>query len=175
MKFRITVLITALALSACVGKSSSSGDASKQTKVTTQQEQVQNWLNEHNKYRKMHQVSELKWSAKIAKSAQDYANTCPNGHSNTNYGENLAYSTALQTENDVVKRWYDEVDKYDFSNPKFNTQTGHFTQIVWKNTTEIGCGQKSNCGGKWKDIVVCQYNPAGNYQRQFGANVFPKK
>lgn len=46
--------------------------------------------------------------------------------------------------------------------------TGHFTQVVWKATKRLGCGQ----AGKF---VVCNYYPAGNVQGQFRDNVAPAK
>jgi hypothetical protein len=36
---------------------------------------------------------------------------------------------------------------------------GHFTQLVWKDTTNLGCGLNTRCG---MAIYVCQYAPAGN-------------
>ena len=39
------------------------------------------------------------------------------------------------------------------------TQIGHYSQMVWKSTTKIGCAQ-SRAGGN--DILVCRYDPAGN-------------
>lgn len=42
--------------------------------------------------------------------------------------------------------------------------SGHFTQIVWKDSIEIGIGK---AGG----IVVINYNPAGNWDGEFKANV----
>jgi allophanate hydrolase subunit 1 len=40
---------------------------------------------------------------------------------------------------------------------------GHYTQIIWKNTTEVGCGLAR---GAQMDYFVCQYNPPGNFQGQ---------
>ena len=41
----------------------------------------------------------------------------------------------------MVTLWYEEVHEYDFDKPTgFSTRTGHFTQVVWKATTEVGCG-----------------------------------
>lgn len=52
---------------------------------------------------------------------------------------------------------------------KFSDDVGHFTQLVWKNTTTVGCGA-ANCDGiGW--LLVCEYNPAGNVIGQFGGNV----
>jgi len=43
------------------------------------------------------------------------------------------------------------------------SDVGHYTQVIWKNTTEVGCGvARSNQGEIW----VCNYNPPGNYQGQ---------
>jgi hypothetical protein len=40
------------------------------------------------------------------------------------------------------------------------TNTGHYTQIVWRKTTQIGCGS-ATCGNS--NVVVCRYSPPGNY------------
>jgi hypothetical protein len=36
--------------------------------------------------------------------------------------------------------WYGEIAKYDFRRGGFSMDTGHFTQVVWRSTTTIGCG-----------------------------------
>lgn len=52
--------------------------------------------------------------------------------------------------------------------------TGHFTQVVWKNTKNLGVGVAFANNGN-KAIVVANYFPPGNYQGQFGAHVFEAK
>jgi hypothetical protein len=37
---------------------------------------------------------------------------------------------------------------------------GHYTQVVWRDTTEVGCGLATANGN---DILVCNYNPPGNF------------
>ena len=51
--------------------------------------------------------------------------------------------------------------------------TGHFTQVVWKSTTQLGCGLAVNRGNKI--YGVCNYSPAGNVVNAgfFKANVLP--
>lgn len=136
------------------------------------------WLVAHNQLRTLHQVSNLMWSDALAKQAQQYADSCPAGHSKqgkVKYGENLAFSTApVMSYTDVVKAWYDEINLYDFNHPKFSLKVGHFTQVVWKTTTQVGCGYKSGCEtGDWSDIWVCQYQAPGNILGQFAQNVLP--
>jgi hypothetical protein len=41
---------------------------------------------------------------------------------------------------------------------------GHYTQIVWRQTTEIGCGMATGSNGN--DFLVCRYNPMGNWVGQ---------
>ncbi|MDO9190699.1 MAG: CAP domain-containing protein [Sulfurimicrobium sp.] len=41
---------------------------------------------------------------------------------------------------------------------------GHYTQLVWKKTTAVGCGM-AVCGSR-DQIWVCQYSPAGNWAGQ---------
>ena len=47
--------------------------------------------------------------------------------------------------------------------------TGHFTQVVWVNSTELGMGHaKSQSGSVY---TVARYAPAGNFMGQFADNV----
>jgi hypothetical protein len=36
---------------------------------------------------------------------------------------------------------------------------GHYSQIVWKTTTKVGCGFAESNGS---DVLVCDYAPPGN-------------
>lgn len=70
--------------------------------------------------------------------------------------------------------WGNERLKYDYNNPGFSSATGHFTQVVWKQSTNLGCGWKRCHGGSGKAngyYVVCRYTPPGNYQGRFKKNV----
>merc|ERR1711957_878063 len=65
--------------------------------------------------------------------------------------------------------WWDEKKEYsinDVSKVSFSSGTGHFTQMAWATSTEIGCGYALFEEGKWKskEIVVCNYIVAGNFQ-----------
>jgi uncharacterized protein YkwD len=60
-------------------------------------------------------------------------------------GENLAAGYANAS--NAVDAWADERTAYDFNNPGFSESTGHFTQVVWKATTTVGCG-RVDCEGK---------------------------
>ncbi len=131
---------------------------------------IQKWIDIHNQYRLKHQVNPVNWSTTVANSAQTYADTCPQNHSHSGYGENLAWGYSSITS--VVTAWYSEATSYDFNTPGFSSTTGHFTQIVWKGTKEIGCALQTGCPG-WPTTWVCQYSPPGNYYGQFAQNVFP--
>lgn len=37
--------------------------------------------------------------------------------------------------------WYDEIKDYDFNKIKYNPKTGHFTQVIWAESTQIGAGK----------------------------------
>lgn len=80
-------------------------------------------------------------------------------------GENLAVGYANITA--VVEAWGDERKMYNFDRPTgFSMSTGHFTQLIWKNTNSVGCG-RVDCHNSATDgasgwLVVCEYWPAGN-------------
>lgn len=128
----------------------------------------------HNNKRALHKdTPALTWSSELQSYAQNYADNydCSGNliHSGGPYGENLALGYGIEG---AVQAWYDEIADYDFANPGFSENAGHFTQLVWKSSTQVGCAIKT-CGGSWGDYVICSYNPAGNFIGDFPNNVMP--
>jgi hypothetical protein len=66
--------------------------------------------------------------------------------------------------------WYNEVSAYNYNNPVFGMTTGHFTQVVWNASNQLGMGLATSSKGTY---CVGQYQPAGNYAGQFSTNVKP--
>jgi len=126
-------------------------------------------LQRHNMYRCMHGVPPLSWSADLAQIAQKYADSQP-GHKHSQWahshglGENLYWWSPMNPVKGV-DFWYDEIKRTnDGKVSAFSSGTGHYTQLVWRSTTEVGCGQKDG-------LLVCNYKPAGNMAGEFSSNV----
>lgn len=140
---------------------------------------VKEVLAAHNEYRRKHSVPELKLNDDMCKLAQDWATHCADTHilahrPNCPYGENVfcLYNSdfsQIPTAKEPVKQWYDEIREYDFDSDKVNPKTLHFTQVVWRNSTELGVGIAKN--DKGETYVVANYNPRGNYVGHFKENV----
>lgn len=148
-------------------------------------------LSQHNTYRTTHRSPSLTASASLNASAQRWAEQMAASgsfqHSSAsqrnNAGENLyvSYTTANSVAaatlaNQAVTGWYNEVSSYNYANPVFSMQTGHFTQVVWRSSTELGCGSArgtATLSGRTYNAfyVVCHYSPAGNVTGQFAQNV----
>lgn len=130
-------------------------------------------LNAHNGHRAKHCVPNLTWSAQMAADAQAWANACNFAHSSVG-GENLwmGSPSGPHTAKSASDSWYDEIRVYDFNNPRASyvawqsdrsKEVRHFTQLVWRNTTQLGCA-KALCGSQ--DYWVCRYSPVGNFNGQ---------
>jgi hypothetical protein len=130
----------------------------------------------HNTLRALHQAPSLVWDDTLAAYAKTHATNCRFQHSGGQYGENLA--AGYHSISDAVYAWYAEKANYSFQNPGFSMKTGHFTQVVWKKTTKIGCAYVPCNGenGTPGNFLVCEYNPPGNITNPgyFEANVLPQ-
>lgn len=127
-------------------------------------------LNSTNTYRRQYNASSLYWNTTLEKFATSYLQsdtTCRFAHSGGPYGENLAIGYANATA--AVEAWGNEEEEYNFNDPGFSEETGHFTQLVWKATRGVGCGRKL-CGTRgW--FVVCEYWPRGNVGGEYEEEV----
>uniref|UniRef100_A0A0N5BQ79 SCP domain-containing protein n=1 Tax=Strongyloides papillosus TaxID=174720 RepID=A0A0N5BQ79_STREA len=139
-----------------------------------------NYLIQTNMYRQLHGSPDLTNSEQLENLAQAYAEKLGEEYNgklihdpDKTYGENLAY-VPISMIVDPVRLWYNEIQNYHYENPGFGMNTGHFTQLVWKNTKEMGCGiGKVNEKYPGYYIVSCKYNPSGNYEGQYKENVLP--
>lgn len=137
-------------------------------------------LKTHNEYRQKHGVPALKLNRELCRLSQIHADYLAKKavleHSkNRDLGENIYCITSTNTNvtmtgDEPVKNWYDEVSKHTFGIEPNNLSTGHFTQVVWKDTKELGVAF-AKYGGKI--VVVANYKPAGNIIGQFSENVAP--
>jgi len=78
------------------------------------------------------------------------------------YGVNIYRGVQFPTADDVMNLWLREQRHYKGN--EINEQTifdcGHYTQIIWRQTTVIGCAMSQTKGGMY--IIVCLYSPKGN-------------
>jgi hypothetical protein len=114
------------------------------------------------------------WSDKLAADAKTYAEhliatgefTHPNAewvaaHPTAPEGENLAGSSGspLTKLAQMAEGWVSEKSNYHGEPGDFNG-VGHYTQMVWRTTTAVGCATASGHG---RDVLDCRYSPPGNY------------
>ncbi len=110
----------------------------------------------------------LTWSNDVAAVAQAWADMCRFEHNTGrgNLGENILIATPnTVTTAGVVQNWASEAASYDYGRNACapGKQCGHYTQIVWRSTTPVGCATKV-CP-PWQ-LWVCNYSPPGNYLGQ---------
>jgi uncharacterized protein YkwD len=123
----------------------------------------------HNEVRAGVDVPALVWSDHLAAHAQDWAwqllrNQQFYHRPNSNFGENLfeiSGGSALPAQ--VVEDWASEARDYNYRANTCDGVCGHYTQLVWRNTTEVGCAvaRISNV-----EVWVCNYHPPGNWVGQ---------
>jgi pathogenesis-related protein 1 len=150
-----------------------------QTGSRLTQQEVQTVLDLHNKARAEAGVQEqVTWDPQIAQFAQAWADNIASrsafehrswadGPWKQKYGENLAGGFGDNAVATGVGLWLAEKSKYNGqAMDGQNYQVfGHYTQMIWQNTRKIGCG-KAYDAQKKMFIIVCNYDPPGNYTGQ---------
>ncbi len=131
----------------------------------------------HNEYRQKAGVPALEWSDELSAYAQQWAdyltkNGCVMKHRPQDgsykqvHGENLYMATiGFYSVADGIADWYNEKRLYNgdpISGSNFHA-VGHYTQLMWANTTKLGAGI-AYCNGNF--ILVCNYDPPGNVMGQ---------
>jgi hypothetical protein len=164
MKNKSMVIFTALS----VGVLASAGAV---LPAVAQNSMAQEILNAHNRYRAEVGVPPLAWSPTLASHAQQWANQGRFQHSSgTGEGENLWMGTSRRfSPTQMVGSWGDEKRSFvrgTFPNVSSTgnwANVGHYTQVIWRNTTQVGCGGV-DVGGNY--IFVCRYSSPGNVMGQ---------
>jgi pathogenesis-related protein 1 len=114
----------------------------------------------------------LTWSNDLAEFARDWAENCEWEHSDGPCGENLYASNGYPiTGNLAVDSWEEEADDYNYSTGNCSGVCGHYTQVVWRGSTQVGCaykrcpagGSNGPFGASAWDFIVCNYDPPGNF------------
>jgi len=137
-----------------------------------------------NTYRRLHQASPLQHNCDLSSMAQRWADQLASqnmlSHSRATFrGQPLGENCFMMSSSagrpvsggEVVDSWYSEIKNYNFRTHS-GSDTGHFTQVVWKGSQEVGVGKAVSRDGR-TCIVVANYYPAGNFRDRHAENVFP--
>lgn len=123
----------------------------------------------HNAIRDRVGVPPLIWSNQLASRAREWAGHLLEGRQfyhrpNSNYGENLfAVTGAAASAAEVVQDSASESRDYNHHWNACRGVCGHYTQLVWRDTREVGCAVASDAR---REVWVCNYNPPGNWVGQ---------
>ena len=138
----------------------------------------------HNHWRSAVGTSPVVWADDLASAAQQWADHlaaekgCNMVHSSSSArqktGENLYWASPLRWSDGrlelqnvpgkkVVDAWGSEKNDYDEASHRCapGKVCGHYTQVVWHSTREVGCG-KQQCADL-SQVWVCRYRPTGNW------------
>ncbi|EXJ93633.1 hypothetical protein A1O1_02025 [Capronia coronata CBS 617.96] len=156
--------------------------------TTVSSDYQQGILDSHNIHRRNATVSNLVWSDEMASIAAQIASSCVYAHDTSagggGYGQNIG---AGAPPSDIPAMITDEMYNGEINYyPAYGVEPdmsnfekwGHYSQIVWKSTTSVGCATQycpnglANTGsGVSPYFTVCNYSPPGNFGGQYAVNV----
>ena len=160
----------------CISQSAYSQNTSQYTASKFTSDDISQFLDHHNKARGELNLAPLKWNKNIAAYAQEWAEFLANkkkcklmhrdalNKNPMDLGENLYWISSGENFQAVqaAVAWYSE--KSFFNNQPFSynmaDKVGHYTQMIWSGTTELGAGKATCPSGAV--IIVANYNPMGN-------------
>jgi pathogenesis-related protein 1 len=143
------------------------------TTTTMAQNSPEDYVAAHTAARAEVGLGQVWWDQNLADYAEWWANqrrgVC-GGHSGVvGYGENTYWGPAGWPWSgvDAVNLWVDEKQYYDYdSNSCWGPYgCGHYTQVVWHDSTLIGCA-RVECDNDLGVFITCNYYPPGNWDNQ---------
>ncbi|XP_010003188.1 PREDICTED: cysteine-rich secretory protein 2 [Chaetura pelagica] len=143
---------------------------------TLREDQQKLIVDTHNAFRRAvkpaaSNMMKMEWSPSAAKNAQNWANQCTLRHSpanlrttNVRCGENLFMSSGPSPWSHAMQVWHNEVKDFEYGTGEKTPRAviGHYTQMVWHSSHEIGCGVALCPNSRYKYFYVCHYCPQGN-------------
>ncbi|MGM1064382.1 CAP family protein [Saccharothrix sp. Mg75] len=154
----------------------------------TDQEFLDGIVQSINDYRAKHGAAPVQLDPELVEYAKSRAalvsteNYLNHGHAGlrTGLGENLSWQASsapgVAATTGATGSWYGEIKDYDFAlpAPADSSKTGHFTQLVWKDSARVGAGRAYGKGGDWYETYIALvFSPAGNMEGAYQANVSP--
>ncbi|BFF91383.1 Golgi-associated plant pathogenesis-related protein 1-like [Drosophila madeirensis] len=132
---------------------------------------AQDALKRHNEIRKGHGCPDLQLDDELSTDCQAYAKTLSEKgkiepSNGDGYTENLCITILKPI--DCLESWYMERALHDYSAPRLNAETEHFTAMIWKSSTKLGIGLVTKDDNNY---VVARYKPKGNVKSEFKENV----
>ncbi|XP_071509739.1 GLIPR1-like protein 1 [Diadema antillarum] len=139
------------------------------------------FLSAHNEFRgivspEAANMVQLQWDDSLAQMAQQWADRCWYGHGNPDnispyswVGQNIWAGSGTGWDHyGMIENWYSEAEDYHFANHSCSGVCGHYTQIMWAETTHVGCAVAmcstlENLDWSPATILVCNYGEGGNY------------
>lgn len=120
-------------------------------------------------------IIEMTWDSELESKAQAFAETCPDAFNFRNRSSNsyilvgemieftLQKTLSIPT---ILKKWFDSSQAFNpayIPNFRFNFAYSGFTQMVWAETSRVGCGYASyKIGFTDYTTLVCNYYTPGN-------------
>ena len=140
-------------------------------------------LNNNNEYREKHGAPLLLLNPSLTTKANEYANLMAEKNSVMN--KEIEYMGEKCGKNIFIKKgencdwkiicdeWYKEIKEYNFIDMKKNNKEKckNFTQLIWKETKEVGFGWAHSKSGNL--YIVGVYYPCGNIEGEYKENVLP--
>jgi len=138
-------------------------------------------VNSHNEWRQKAGATamlRMKWNEELAEFAEATVAKCAFKHTTNEQraniagfpfiGENMYVYSAETTFKAAVDSWGSEEKDYDLASGSCTGVCGHYTQITWAKTSDVGCAVKK-CDnvegfGQGGHLIFCNYGIGGNMQ-----------
>lgn len=140
--------------------------------------QAQRLLASHNHERALARVPPLQWDRHLEASAARHAAflaatgrlqhsakvSRPGQAENLWMGTRGAYAPEQMVGNWIAEKRYFRPGVFPYVSSTGNwLDVSHYTQMIWRSTTHLGCAVRSNVRS---DFLVCRYSPKGNRDGQ---------